>query len=260
MSGGSLSETDSLSKNETETSASTVLSARQPHTSVHCRDSRWKDSTAATRYSRAMVDKDTVRRGYDSIAESYTAERSSDERELALLDRFLETLPSDARLLDVGCGGGTPVLRKCCTVGSATGLDFSRTQLELATSNAPQAALLQGDMTSLPIRDDAFDAVTAFHSLIHVPRDEHQSVYDEFERVLRPGGRLLVTTGTGAWSGTNPDWLETGVEMQWDIAGPATTRTQLQRAGFGDISARDVTHDFSDQDEQWLYVTAILDP
>ena len=206
-----------------------------------------------------MVDRDAVRRGYDAIAESYTAQRSSDERELTVLDRFLETLPSDARLLDVGCGGGTPVLRTCSDVGSATGLDFSRSQLELAATNAPQAALLQGDMTSLPIRDDVFDAAVAFHSLIHVPRASHQAVVDELARVLRSDGRILLTEGTKPWRGTNPDWLDTGVEMQWHIAGPEVTREQLAAAGFGAISTLEVSNRFDEKDERWLYFDATLD-
>jgi len=54
----------------------------------------------------------------------------------------------------------------------------------------------------------------------------------EFARVLRPGGRALVCEGTGEWTGENPDWLDSGVGMQWNIAGARSTRDQLRAAGF----------------------------
>lgn len=206
-----------------------------------------------------MVDRDAVRRGYDDLGESYAAGRSAGGHGMDALAQFLDSLPARARVLDVGCGPGTPVLDRISAVASATGVDFSREQLGLAASNVPDASLAQGDMTRLPVRDGVFDGVTAYHSLIHVPLDEHQTVVDEFARVLRPGGRVLLSEGPDEWRGTNPDWLETGVEMQWHIAGADATRAHLQRAGFTVTDEWGVTDTFADDEEHWLFFAARLD-
>ncbi|MFC6823757.1 class I SAM-dependent methyltransferase [Halopelagius fulvigenes] len=179
-----------------------------------------------------MVDKDVVRRSYDDLDETYAAERSEGGHGIEILDQFLRRLPKSARVLDAGCGQGAPVLRRLSASTTATGMDFSRTQLELATENAPRASLIQGDMVNLPVRDSLFDAITAYHSLIHIPLEEHQAVIDEFARVLRPDGRLLLSEGPDEWSGSNPNWLGSGTEMQWHIAGAEATREHLRNAGF----------------------------
>jgi ubiquinone/menaquinone biosynthesis C-methylase UbiE len=206
-----------------------------------------------------MADKDAVRRGYDDVAETYAAERSDEGRDVDIVDRFLTPIPASARILDAGCGQGTPVLRQLGATATAVGVDFSRGQLTLATENAPGAALTQGDMTGLPFRDDAFDAVTAYHSLIHVPPEDHQTVVDEFARVLRPGGRLLVSEGPEEWSGTNSNWLESGVEMQWAIAGADATREQLRTAGFTVTEEWGAPNTLADDDARWVFFSARLD-
>lgn len=189
-----------------------------------------------------------IQRAYDDIAETYAGKRSADENELERLERLLGRYPESARILDVGCGQGAPILTRIARTAEAVGVDFSREQLELATENAPTAALLQGDMTALPVRDRTFDAVTAFHSLIHVPLEHHQSVLEEFARILKPEGHLLLTEGTEAWQGENTDWLDSGVEMQWEIAGPNTTERQLRAAGFSVLDRWTIDDGLEDDD------------
>lgn len=205
-----------------------------------------------------MSDRDAVRRAYDEMGEIYADERSEEGPELDLLDDLLDSLPGTPRVLDAGCGQGTPVLRRLDEATTAVGLDFSREQLRLAMTNAPGTPLVQGDMAALPFRDDAFDGVTAYNSLIHVPLDDHQTVVEEFARVLRPGGRILLTEGCEKWSGTNPDWLDSGVEMQWDIAGADVTREQLERTGFVEIERWDVVDKLADEDSERPFFAARL--
>ena len=206
-----------------------------------------------------MVDKKTVRQGYDELAETYASERSDDGREADVLDRFLSGLSTPARILDAGCGQGTPVLRRVTERATAVGLDVSGGQLELAAETVPDAALVQGDLTELPMREGTFDAVVAFHSIIHVPLEAHRTVIDEFARVLRPGGRLLLSEGTTEWRGTNPNWLDTDVEMQWEMAGPEATRKQLRAGGFTITDEWNTAGTLAGAEERWSFFSARLE-
>ncbi|MER7247777.1 hypothetical protein [Kribbella sp. NPDC000426] len=50
-------------------------------------------------------------------------------------------------------------------------------------------------------------------------------------RWLRPGGWFLCTTGDGAWTGTDENWLGGGAPMWWSHADAATYRNWLAEAG-----------------------------
>lgn len=207
-----------------------------------------------------MVDKDAVIDGYDDVATTYIEDRSLDRPERQALSALLDRLSADSRVLDAGCGGGKPILQELTSHSQqALGLDFSTAQLELAASNAPDAGLLRGDMTQLPLADSSLDGVLAYHSLIHIPAEQHQTVIDEFARILRPGGTLLVSEGPGEWEGENPDWLDTGAEMQWYIAGADTTRTQLETAGFQIRTEYRTSETRSADEEEWIFFDATLE-
>lgn len=179
-----------------------------------------------------MVDKDAVRNSYDELADMYAAQRSEDGRDMEILEEFLDSLSQSARVLDAGCGLGAPVLARVSESRTAFGADFSAEQLQLAAENAPDASLVQSDITTLPFGPATFDAVIAYWSVIHIPMDDHQTVMNECARVLRPDGRILLCEGTNEWVGENPDWLDSGAKMEWNIAGADTTRDQLLNAGF----------------------------
>ncbi|SNZ05703.1 Methyltransferase domain-containing protein [Natronoarchaeum philippinense] len=176
--------------------------------------------------------RERVRDAYDDLAETHFAERSDRPPEATLLDEVRDRIDADARVLDAGCGQGTPVSSALAPQYDVVGLDFATAQLRLADGVVPRARLVQGDMTELPLAADSFDAVCAFHSIIHVPVADHANVLSEFARVLRPGGVLLVSSGGTDWAGSNPDWLDSGVEMEWSFPGPEETRRLLSAAGF----------------------------
>jgi len=171
-----------------------------------------------------------VRRAWDAVADDYAAKRRADGEDARLIAELLGALGDDPTVLDVGCGDGARTLANL--PAGTVGLDFSRRQLELAGDTAPDARFVQGDMTHLPFVDGSVDGVTAYHAVFHVPRVEHPVVYEEFARVLRPGGRLLLTVGTGSYESTRRDWLGSGHEMFWSTPGRDVTRSQLEQAGF----------------------------
>lgn len=213
-----------------------------------------------------MIKKDDVCLAYDELAETYAAQRPEIASEMEILSQFLGSLSEPTRILDAGCGQGDPVLPRINDVTTAIGVDFSHEQLRLATENTSDVSLIQGDMSELPFDNDVFDAVTAYWSLIHIPMNAHQTVIDEFARVLRPDGRVLLCEGDNEWAGEDPDWLDSGTGMQWNIAGAKTTRNQLQSAGFNIIDSWGVPEILDEDktnpnegDEPWTFFDAELD-
>jgi ubiquinone/menaquinone biosynthesis C-methylase UbiE len=177
-------------------------------------------------------DRERVRRGYDALADTYAARQSADERTVRILGDVFESLAAADRVLDAGCGHGEPVLRRADAVATAVGLDLSRRQLQIAAETVPTAPLVHGDMTSLPFRDSLFDAVVAHRSVIHVPLSDHRAVFEEFARVLGPGGKLLLSEAPEERERTTDDWLDSGAEMRWEMAGADATREGLRAVGF----------------------------
>ena len=184
------------------------------------------------------MDRDAVRRAWDEVAETYAQRRDATGSDAALIDDLLAELPANPTVLDVGCGDGARTLANL-PVGSI-GLDFSRRGLELAVGTVPDARLIQGDMTSLPVADDSVDAITAYHAVFHVPSDSHPAVYREFARVLRPEGVVLLTLPGGAFETVRRGWM--GGSMFFSAPGRRETLDQLQAAGF-DEAWTDVADD-----------------
>ncbi len=200
----------------------------------------------------------TVRAGYDRLADAYLAERDGSPPEVPLVVQFLDELDPGARLLDAGCGQGTPVLSRVPTGITAVGVDFSAAQLEHARRRTA-AQLVQGDLTALPLAETSIDAITALHSIIHVPTEEHPAVYHEFARVLRPAGRLYLTASSDAgWEGANDDWLGSDTRMEWSFPAIEATRRSLRAAGFQVTRETRIQDTVSDEDDggDWLHLFA----
>jgi SAM-dependent methyltransferase len=183
------------------------------------------------------MDRNEVRRAWDEVAATYAARRDPDGSDAALIDDLLGELPTDPDVLDVGCGDGARTLANL--PAGSVGLDVSRRGLDLASETVPDARLVHGEMSALPFGADRFDAVTAYHAVFHVERDRHPAVYTEFARVLRPGGRLLMTLPSGQFETVRRGWM--GGRMFFSAPGRDRTLAQLREAGFADVETRTAT-------------------
>lgn len=183
------------------------------------------------------MDRAELRRSWDALAETYAQRRDPDGSDAALIEDLLAELPADPTVLDIGPCDGARTLANL--PAGSVGVDISREALELAAETVPGAGLVQGDMAALPLADDSVDGVTAYHAVFHVPRDEHPAVYREFARVLRPGGRLLMTLPGGRFETTRRGWM--GGSMFFSAPGRERTLSALGTAGFEGI--RTVTAD-----------------
>ncbi len=171
------------------------------------------------------------------MAATYAARRDPDGSDAALIDDLLADLPLDPDVLDVGCGDGARTLANL--PAGSVGLDISRRGLDLASETVPVARLVHGEMSALPFAADSFDALTAYHAVFHVERDRHPDVYAEFARVLRPGGRLLMTLPSGRFETVRRGWM--GGRMFFSAPGRDPTLAQLREAGFTGVETATAT-------------------
>ncbi|WP_336336383.1 class I SAM-dependent methyltransferase [Haloarcula brevis] len=200
------------------------------------------------------MDRNEVRRAWDSVSEAYAERRDPSGSDAALLDDLLERLPDAPTVLDVGCGDGARTLANLPP--GSVGLDFSRVGLALAAETVPESRLVQGDMTALPLATDSVDAVTAYHAVFHVPRDQHPAVYREFARVLRPGGTVLMTLPSGRFETVRRGWM--GGSMFFSAPGRRATLDQLADAGFTGTETVTATDPLG-SDSEFVFATLAAD-
>jgi ubiquinone/menaquinone biosynthesis C-methylase UbiE len=183
------------------------------------------------------MDRKAVQRAWEEVSETYAARRDPDGSDADLIADLLAACPPDPLVLDVGCGDGARTLANL--PAGSLGLDFARRGLESAAETVPGARLIQGDMCALPVGASTVDAVTAYHAVFHVSRERHPAVYEEFTRVLKPGGRLLMTLPGGRFETVRRGWM--GGSMFFSAPGRERTIDQLRDTGFGGIDTETVT-------------------
>jgi SAM-dependent methyltransferase len=105
--------------------------------------------------------------------------------------RVVGTVPRHGRILDAGCAS-SPLLVNLARAGYADlwGLDFHLG--DLSGLRHPEVRYLHGNLMRAPFPDGSFDAITCLSVVEHgcPPR----KFFAEMARLLRPGGRLLVST------------------------------------------------------------------
>ncbi|MER6711489.1 methyltransferase domain-containing protein [Streptomyces sp. NPDC000877] len=176
--------------------------------------------------------KDVVRRGYDAVSRRYDEVYGAGTKYASLLGDLRRRLPAGGRVLDVGCGSGVPVARTLAAAGHrVTGIDISEVQIRRARERVPDADFRHADATTVSFEPASFDAVVSLYALIHIPLPEQPPLLRKIAGWLRPGGCFVATTGHGAWTGTEENWLGAGAPMWWSHADAATNRAWITRAG-----------------------------
>jgi demethylmenaquinone methyltransferase/2-methoxy-6-polyprenyl-1,4-benzoquinol methylase len=120
-------------------------------------------------------------------------------------------------VLEVAAGTGVQLvsLAKANHSGRTVGLEPSAGMLRQARRRIDSAGLtgrvelIEGSALDLPFADESFDLLVNGYMLDLLPRDEIPHALSEFKRVLRPGGRLVLSNMTKGERGRERiwDWL-----------------------------------------------------
>jgi cyclopropane fatty-acyl-phospholipid synthase-like methyltransferase len=157
-------------------------------------------------------------------------------------------------LLDLGCGNGLPFTKQLAERYRVTAVDISPVQAKLAARNVPRAQVICGDMSNMHFPPESFDAISAFYSLIHLPREELGDFLVRMTRWLRPNGLFVGCFIAHDMPGDIDDWL--GAPMYWSGYDSQRNRELLRAAGLTIHSAVEEHADEDGQDVVFLWVIA----
>jgi ubiquinone/menaquinone biosynthesis C-methylase UbiE len=177
-----------------------------------------------TFYELAVQALSSTERGYDLLAPKfdYTPFRTPQAVLDAVGERLRRWAPFDQALdLCCGTGAGIAMLRPLCRQ-RVVGLDVSRGMLAVCRERVPDnpnlvpVELVRGNALALPF-GEAFDLVSCFGALGHIPRRDEPQFVQEIFRVLRPGGQFIFVTSPWPRPWSLPYWLARGFNAAMHI-------------------------------------------
>lgn len=144
-----------------------------------------------------VADTDTdagIAEAYDARAAEYIGLAGTiaqmDARDAAVIAAWRDS--TSGLLLDAGCGPGhwTELLSRGGR--EVRGIDLSGQFIATAKNRHPGIAFEVGSFRELPFEAGAVGGILAWYSLIHTPPADLPAIFEEFARVLAPGGSILI--------------------------------------------------------------------
>ncbi len=191
---------------------------------------------------------DRLRESYDRVAERY-ADEISGELTGKPLDRALlrclydlvadvEESSGDGPVADLGCGPGH-VAAYLASLGLPTiGIDISPRMIKVGKKRYPDVTFREGSLLRLPATDGELVGAIAFYSTIHLRPDDRPRAYREMNRVIRPGGWLLLAFHTEPADDLTgeimhvEEWWGEKVDLDFYYLDPAVVVEGVESAGF----------------------------
>lgn len=98
------------------------------------------------------------------------------------------------RVIDLGCGNGQlcKVIHRERPRCFVTGLDYSEKQVKKLRDEKIPINFIQGDATDTRLEAESYDFVVSCETIEHL--DDPVGLIEEASRLLKPGGRFLITT------------------------------------------------------------------
>ena len=186
--------------------------------------------------------------GYERVATQFlegrgsaaTAARGIGVRQVRAWAR---SLPSDATVLELGCGPGLPITSVLVGAGlTVYGVDASPTLVAAFRRNLPGAVVACEAVETSSFFGRAFDAVLAWGLWFLLPGAAQLELPGRVAKILRPGGRLLFTAPPQPTT-----WLDVMTGEESRSLGAPTYRQSLAAAGLS------VAQEYEDEGENHYY-------
>jgi ubiquinone/menaquinone biosynthesis C-methylase UbiE len=184
------------------------------------------------------MDDDTtqsIRESYDRVADEYALrifnELHDKPLDRELLKRFAAEMAGRGAVCDMGCGPGH-VARYLRDLGTSVfGLDLSPQMIEQARRLNPAISFREGNMMELGLEDRTLTGITAFYAIVNIPKESLLLVFREMERVLQPGGLLLLAFHVGDEVLQEKELWGRPISLDFFLFEPLAIRRYLEAAG-----------------------------
>lgn len=128
--------------------------------------------------------------GYTAWAPAYDGPNPAIEAEQPVVRTVLESVAPGVAL-DAGCGTGRHAGHLAALGFETIGVDATEGMLAVARDKHPSVDFRTGRLERLPVDDDSVDVVVSALAVCHAP--DLGPVFQEFARVTRPGGTIVVS-------------------------------------------------------------------
>lgn len=200
------------------------------------------------RFIPARKSKDEVRRLYSKLSHTYDFWGSLTEQKATSRALQLAHIRNGESILEVAVGTGR-VFEQIISLnrnGKNVGIDLSPEMLAQAEKRLKKRftnySLKEADAYSLPFSDNIFDLIISNYLFDLLPEQDFTIVLLEFRRVLKSGGRAVITSMTSGkrWYSRIWDWIARSTEL---LAGcrPISLEEDMKKAGFENVHAEYVS-------------------
>lgn len=132
---------------------------------------------------------------FDSIGVSYEDSYGKNIGLLKFLPKAISVFPAESKVLDVGCGTGTPIASMIASAGhQVAGIDISPSMIELSRKAVPEGQFYVANMLEFVPRDQPINAVLAIFSLFFMSREEIGMMCRKWSEWLAADGVLCIAT------------------------------------------------------------------
>ena len=180
-----------------------------------------------------------IRSAYDLAAEAYTRsfldELNHKPLDIELMQKFARTVGIGQSVLDLGCGPGHTTAHLHSIGLKPVGVDLSPEMVAKAGALFPGVEFTEGNFLKLEYQNDNVAGLVAFYCIVHLQPEQLPHAFSEMNRVLKPGGILLLSFHIGSKPVVVDSFLDTGATLEFFPHPVATVEAALKAAGFADI-------------------------
>lgn len=152
-------------------------------------------TSSNSKYSKMFEGRfvDTLQHQKKSALENFYFKYSpSTFTQKSLVDLFGAINPKNAKILNLGCGGGNQLLLQH---GHVVGVDVSKASIDNAQKIYDEALVLDVSK-GLPFDDNSFDVIFSSEVFGHIFNEHKDFIFEECQRVLKPSGHFLGSIET----------------------------------------------------------------